>query len=125
LPGGGRITFQVGDMTDPAFGSFDHIVAMDSLIHYRAADMARVAGELAARARTSVLFTFAPRTVLLSVMHAAGRLFPRGDRAPAIEPVREATLRRLLGTGAGLHPARTLRVKNGFYISQAMELARI
>ena len=35
----------------------------------------------------SILFTFAPRTPLLAVMHAVGRLFPRGDRAPAIVPV--------------------------------------
>ena len=43
------------------------------------------------RARTrSIVFTFAPRTPALSVMHAVGRLFPRGDRAPAIEPVGEA-----------------------------------
>ncbi|OYX91706.1 MAG: magnesium protoporphyrin IX methyltransferase [Novosphingobium sp. 35-62-5] len=34
--GHGRIDWRVGDMLDPALGSFDHVVAMDSLIHYRA-----------------------------------------------------------------------------------------
>ena len=34
------------------------------------------------RTRGSLLFTFAPRTPALAVMHATGRLFPRGDRAP-------------------------------------------
>ena len=29
-------------------------------------------------------------------MHAVGRLFPRGDRAPAIEPVRGGTARQLI-----------------------------
>ncbi len=33
----GTIDFRVGDMLDPALGRFDHVVAMDSLIHYNAA----------------------------------------------------------------------------------------
>ena len=128
-PGGleGRIEWRVGDMTDPALGTFDHVVAMDSLIHYPAPDMTRAVAGLAARATGSVLFTFAPRTPLLSTMHAAGRLFPRGDRAPAIEPVRPAAITGLLRRDpalAGWQPARTLRIASGFYTSQALELVR-
>jgi len=123
----GYIEWRVGDMTDPALGTFDHVVGMDSLIHYRAPDMARVVAGLAARSTASVLFTFAPRTPLLSVLHATGRLFPRGDRAPSIEPVRAATIGRLLRDDpamAGWRPARTLRIASGFYTSQALELVR-
>ena len=123
----GHIEWRVGDMTDPALGTFDHIVSMDSLIHYRAPDMARVVAGLAARSTGSVLFTFAPRTPLLSVLHATGRLFPRGDRAPSIEPVRATTIGRLLRDDpamAGWQPARTLRIASGFYTSQALELVR-
>jgi len=124
---GGHIEFRVGDMTDPALGLFDHVVGMDSLIHYRAPDMARVVAGLAARSTTSVLFTFAPRTPLLSVLHATGRLFPRGDRAPSIEPVRATTIGRLLRDDpamTGWQPTRTLRIASGFYTSQALELVR-
>ncbi|HEY0205504.1 MAG TPA: magnesium protoporphyrin IX methyltransferase, partial [Acetobacteraceae bacterium] len=96
MPAGLRIDWRAGDMTDPALGRFDHVVGMDSLIHYRAPDMARVAAQLAALADGSVLFTFAPRTPLLTAMHAAGRLFPRGDRAPAIEPITHGHLTRLM-----------------------------
>ena len=117
------IEFLVGDMADPALGEFDHVVGMDSLIHYRAPDMARVVAGFAARARCSVLFTFAPRTVLLTVMHTAGRLFPRGDRAPAIEPVSPAGIGALLHAD-GLRTGRTLRIAGGFYISQALEVVR-
>ena len=125
--GSGRIEWRVGDMTDPALGSFDHVVAMDSLIHYPAPDMARAVGGLAARATGSVLFTFAPRTPMLSAMHAAGRLFPRGDRAPAIEPVRPAAITGRLFRDPAMaewQPARTLRIASGFYTSQALELVR-
>ncbi len=73
-------------MLDPALGRFDHVVAMDSLIHYRAADIVRALAALAPRTAGSLLVTVAPRTALLTLMHAAGKLFPKGDRAPAIVP---------------------------------------
>ncbi|NOG71945.1 magnesium protoporphyrin IX methyltransferase [Roseicella sp. DB1501] len=123
----GQVQFHVGDMLDQGSGRFAHAVAMDSLIHYRAPDMVRALAGLAARAEHSVLFTFAPRTPALAAMHAVGRLFPRGDRAPAVEPVSEAALRRLMAREPGLagwRPARSQRVARGFYISQAMELRR-
>jgi magnesium-protoporphyrin O-methyltransferase len=125
--GAGRIDFTVGDLLDPALGRFDHVVAMDSLIHYRAPDVVRALAGLASRTDASLLFTFAPRTPALTLMHAAGRLFPRGDRAPAIEPVGENVLRRRIAAEPGLRPwrpARTERVATGFYTSQALELAR-
>ena len=124
---GGTVEFRVGDMTDPALGRFDHVVGMDSLIHYRAPDMARVVAALAGLAGTSVLFTFAPSTPLLQVMHAAGRLFPRGDRAPAIEPVGPAAIRRLLRADPlldGWRLGRSQRIASGFYTSEALEVAR-
>ena len=117
------IEFRVGDMANPALGRFDHVVAMDSLIHYPAHDMAHAAASLAARADRSLVFTFAPRTPLLSAMHAAGKLFPRSDRAPAIEPVGPAQIRKLIEAD-GLRTLRSDRVAGGFYISQALEVVR-
>lgn len=122
-----NIDFRSGDMLDPSLGRFDHVVGMDSMIHYVAPDMVRVLAGLAARAERSVVFTFAPRTPLLAVMHAAGRLFPRKDRAPAIEPIRPATLARLIGEDpalAGWALGRTLRIDVGFYKSEALEVLR-
>lgn len=124
---GGHIQFRSGDMLDPALGRFDHVVAMDSLIHYETADAVRALEAWAPRVGTSMLFTFAPRTPALAAMHAVGRLFPRGDRAPAIEPVGEAELRRQIAADLGARRwgcIRTERVAQGFYTSQAMELAR-
>jgi magnesium-protoporphyrin O-methyltransferase len=122
---GGHIEFRSGDMTDEALGRFDHVVAMDSLIHYSAEDAVRVLQGWGRRTKGSLLFTFAPSSPLLLAMHTVGRLFPRADRAPAIEPVAERALRRMLATDDGLAlwtPARTERVSSGFYTSQAFEL---
>jgi magnesium-protoporphyrin O-methyltransferase len=119
------IDWRSGDMLDAALGGFDHVVAMDSLIHYDEADMVRVIESWALRTRHSMLFTFAPRNPALAAMRAMGRLFPRGNRAPWIEPVAEKSLRRRLGAGVPQFAAtRTQRVASGFYTSQAMELKR-
>lgn len=123
----GMIDFRVGDMFDPELGTFDHVVAMDSLIHYSLADVVRVLAGFAARTRHSIAFTFAPKTPALTLMWAGGRLFPRQDRAPAIVPISEKALRRALTAEPGLQDWRvafTRRVTSGFYKSQAMELVR-
>ena len=124
---GGSIRFLSGDMLDPKLGRFDYVVCMDSVIHYCEADAVRVLSGLAERTQHSILFTFAPKTPLLATMRAMGRLLPRSNRAPWIEPVGVNNLYRLLGKDAVLkdwNPARTYRVKSGFYTSQAMELTR-
>ncbi|MCA0304212.1 MAG: magnesium protoporphyrin IX methyltransferase [Proteobacteria bacterium] len=123
----GSVEFRVGDMLDPALGTFDHVVAMDSLIHYRASDMAGAVAGLARRTGESLLFTFAPRTPMLSLMHAVGRCLPGTDRAPAIEPISYRDIRGRLTSSSSSHrsrPARTSRVASGFYVSQLMEVVR-
>ena len=90
-------TFTVGDMLDPALGRFDYVVAMDQPDPLRRAGHRAHDGRPGRDAPTiAILFTFAPRTPALTVMHAVGRLFPRGDRAPAIAPISRRTLRAAL-----------------------------
>ena len=123
----GAVDFRVGDMLDPDFGDIDHVVAMDSLIHYDTSDIVSALTGLAARTSGSIVFTVAPRTPMLSVMHIVGRAFPHRDRAPAIVPVGERDLRRRIAAEsrlAGWHIGRTARVNTGFYKSQAFELVR-
>ncbi|MBC8050207.1 MAG: magnesium protoporphyrin IX methyltransferase [Chitinophagales bacterium] len=124
---GGSIEFHVGDMLDAKLGHFDHVVAMDSLIHYDAADIVRVLSGVAPRTSGSFVFTFAPRTPLLTVMHNVGLLFPRSDRAPAIVPVGGGALERKIGEDSNLtgwRVGRTQRIVSGFYTSQALELRK-
>lgn len=117
------IDWRVGDMLDPALGHFDHVVAMDSLIHYRAFDIVTVVQQLAERTRGSVAFTFAPQTPLLMAMLGIGRLFPRADRSPAILPVRDRLLRTLLRNAVpAARFGRDRKVSAGFYKSHALEL---
>ena len=124
---GGRIDFRSGDMLDAGLGRFDYVVAMDSLIHYDTPHMVEAMQRLGERTRSSVLFTFAPRTPLLAAMHSVGRLFPRSDRSPSLTPVSEPLLRAGLVQGIGVSgwkEGRTQRIASGFYTSQAWEWTR-
>ena len=127
VPGPGRVEFRAGDMLEMGQGEFDHVVAMDSLIHYNLADVLPVIAELARRAMRSMAFTFAPRTPTLAAMHAVGRLFPHGHRAPSIEPVPEKVLRERVVSEPSLASwriGRAQRIASGFYQSQALEIVR-
>ena len=114
----GRVTFQACDLGDPGLGRFDHIVAMDSLIYYRTPDLVRVLSDLQSRAAGTVAFTIAPRTPPLMAMWYAGKLFPRADRSPVMEPQSARKLRTRLPV------SKVGRVARGFYISDALELRR-
>ena len=122
-PAGLKIDWRVSDMMDPALGRFDHVVAMDSLIHYRPFDIVDVVSSLADRTSGSLLFTFAPQTPLLTAMLGVGRLFPRGDRSPAIIPVRERLLRTLIRNALPkARLGRDRRISASFYTSHALEV---
>jgi len=123
----GRILLCSGDMLDPALGRFDHVVAMDSIIHYTPEDAVAALAQLAERTRFSIHFTFAPRTPLLALMISIGRLFPRGNRAPWLEPMAAGKIAALMAAHPGLHSwttGRTQRIASGFYQSQALEWRR-
>ncbi len=123
----GSVSFLAGDMLSADLGHFDHVVCMDSLIHYDCAQITEALAGLAPRVRGSMVFTFAPRTPLLALMHSAGRLFPRSDRSPSLSPVAHADLQQRLRSHAGLRgwrDGRMQRVASGFYTSQAWEWSR-
>jgi len=120
-----RIQFVSGDMLADSLGEFDHVIAMDSVIHYQRLDMVAGLARLAQRTHGSVVFTFAPSNALLAAMIRIGRIFPRSDRAPFIAPVSEAALRDAIADHAHLaqwRVGRTEKISSGFYTSQAMEL---
>jgi magnesium-protoporphyrin O-methyltransferase len=124
-PASARINFASGDMLAESHGRFDYAVCMDSIIHYTPEDAIAALACLTARTNKAVLFTFAPFTPVLGTMLTIGKLFPRGDKSPAIEPQSETRLRKKLSTRAAFADfavARSKRIKSGFYFSQAMEL---
>ena len=127
LRNGGSIDFRAGDMLAPELGSFDYVVGMDSVIHYETGDAVNVLAGLAQRTRVGLIFTFVPSNPALEVFRAVGKLFPRGDRSPAVVPVPERWLQRRIDDEQRLQGwtrGRTQRISSGFYTSQAMEVLK-
>lgn len=113
-----QIDFRIGDMTAPNLGSFDYVIAMDSLIYYRRDDLAKVLSCLSDRTAHKVCFTVAPKTPLLTAMWYAGKLAPKGDKSPNMVPHSLRSLERSLSGRAAVTDLG--RVTSGFYISHAM-----
>lgn len=119
-----RVSFRAGDMLCPDLGRFDYGVAMDSLLYYDRAALARAIARLGGRTSGSLLFTVAPRTPLLMAMWQIGRLFPRSNRSPQMVPQSPSDLARALARqGAEGTLTMHARIASGFYVSQALEYA--
>lgn len=121
----GSIEFRAGDMFDAALGEFDYVVGMDSLIHYETHDVVNILAGFAARTKRGILFTYAPRTPILAAMITLGRLFPKRDRAPWLQPIATDKLIAAIKANSQLKPwqiGRTEKISSGFYTSQALEL---
>jgi magnesium-protoporphyrin O-methyltransferase len=122
-----NIQFYAGDMLDEAYGDFDYVIGMDSMIHYCAKDMLVVLEKLSSRVSEKILFTFAPSTLPLELMIRVGRLFPRRDRAPFIEPISQTRLHQAIKESPWFvdwEVPFTHLVSSGFYKSQLMELQK-
>lgn len=121
----GSVDWHSGDMLDAKLGEFDHVVCMDSVIHYQTADAVKALATLAERTSRSIAFTIAPGNLVLNTMLKIGQLFPRGDRSPSIVPTSPVELGRKLmacESFSGWNVARGQRVSSGFYKSHALEL---
>jgi magnesium-protoporphyrin O-methyltransferase len=113
---GPRVTFASGDMTAD-HGTFDYVLAMDSLIYYDTADINQALTRLGARTSRAVVFTVAPKTPFLMTFWTLGKAFPRADRSPVMVPHAHATLTRVTGGKV----TKVDRVSRGFYISECLE----
>jgi len=122
-----NIQFHAGDMLDEAYGDFDYVIGMDSMIHYCAKDMLSVLEKLSPRVSEKILFTFAPSTLALEIMIRVGRMFPRKDRAPFIEPISYTKLHKSINQSPWFvdwEVPFTNLVSSSFYKSQLMELKK-
>ena len=117
----GHITWVAGDMLDDTHGRFDHVLAMDSMIYYSAADIAGLLAKAAPRVDGKFIFTVAPRTPALMLMWRMGKLFPRADRSPVMIPQTTTAIAGALREIGEKRPlAEVDQIKSGFYISKAL-----
>ena len=122
-----KILFEVGDMTDNKYGTFDYVVAMDSLIHYDKKDITQILSKLMANTEICILFTITPSSLLLLFLLYFGKLFPRKDRSPNVSPVKVKYLRKELLKIDFFKDFELIflaKISKSFYVSQAMVLKK-
>ena len=122
----GHVQFSHADMQQSELGTFDYVVAMDSLIYYTSQDIALALHAISKRVGYSILFSLPPRTLLLQCMWTVGRLFPRADRSPLMVPQHERGLRAAF-RAHDFHDwdfQQKERVRSGFYHAQLYGLKR-
>jgi len=122
-----KVNYCVGDMLSENHGSFDFVLAMDSLIHYDVKDIAKAIGTLELRTSEAISFTVAPKTLLLSILLSLGKALPRANRSPNIAPVNFQRLHRELKKFerlSSLELTQIKRVKASFYVSEAINLRK-
>jgi magnesium-protoporphyrin O-methyltransferase len=95
-------------------GKFDLIICLDVLIYYPEEQFAQIVKNITSVAPHRLIFTYAPASPFLRVMHRVGRLFPRGHRSTSMEIIGEAAIKRGLNT-AGMRLQRQKEFNKGFY----------
>ncbi|PQM57041.1 MAG: magnesium protoporphyrin IX methyltransferase [Rhodobacteraceae bacterium] len=122
-----RVNFAVSDMIKD-HGNFDHVVLMDSLIHYPEADAMAVLSNLMRRTRNGILFTLVPTNSVLKFKLLVGRLFPRSDRSPVIVPLNIKSFIKMFDSRfkgkESFEMTSVGQVNKWFYTSEAIELKR-
>ena len=118
-----NIEYFAGDMKEQSFGSFDYIIAMDSLIHYSTEDVISSIVEFSERANNSVLFTIIPNTFVLRTKLSLGKYFPKSERSPEVVPIQGGQLQKLEVLKSNTSLEKIKRIKSFFYVSEAWEFA--
>lgn len=103
---------------------FDLILCLDVLIYYPENELERIVNKLAALGPERLIFTYAPGSLPLRLMHFVGRRFPRTQRATSLEIIGENRVRSAL-THAGFRLARQRHFNKGFYHVVLAEAVKI
>ena len=112
-----RLSYLVSDLESvhtKVEGPFDLVICLDVLIYYPEEEFGRIVQNLASLSPRRLIFTYAPASRVLKVMHKVGRLFPRGHKSTNMEIIGVEAVRRGLAS-AGLRLARQKPFSKGFY----------
>ncbi len=122
-----RVNFTVSDMMKN-HGDFDHVILMDSLIHYPEADAKAILSNLLKRTRKGILFTMVPTNAFLKLKLLFGRLFPQSDRSPVLAPLDIKSFMKMfdrrLNDKVSFEINSVGQVNKWFYTSEAIELKK-
>jgi magnesium-protoporphyrin O-methyltransferase len=118
----GNPTFAVQDL-EGLSGRYHTVVCLDVLIHYPTEQAADMIKHLASLAEHRLIFSFAPKTFLLSILKKIGEFFPGPSKTTRAYQHREADMVKVLEQ-CGFKVKRTAMTSTRFYFSRMLEAVR-
>ena len=117
-----NITFAVQDL-EALSGSYHTVICLDVLIHYPQAEAAQMIEHLASLAESRLILSFAPKTVLLTILKKIGEFFPGPSKTTRAYQHREADIIKMLESN-GFSIRRSGMTSTRFYFSRILEATR-
>jgi magnesium-protoporphyrin O-methyltransferase len=101
-------------------GSYDTVVCLDVMIHYPEADALKMIEHLASLTSSRLIFSFAPKTPLLTVLKKIGEFFPGPSKTTRAYQHRETAIANHLQQ-RGWQVTRRATIKSQFYFAWILE----
>lgn len=122
LPIDRDVAFTAQDL-ESLSGSYHTVICLDVLIHYPAEDAKQMLRHLASLAESRLILSFAPKTILLSMLKKVGEFFPGSSKATRAYQHKEGDIIQLLGD-LGFAVRRNAMTGTRFYFSRILEAVR-
>lgn len=116
------IAFAVQDL-EGLSGKYNTVICLDVLIHYPVPDAAKMITHLASLTDSRLILSFAPKTVLLTILKKVGEFFPGPSKATRAYQHKESDIIKILQDN-GFTIKRTSMTSTRFYFSRILEAVR-
>ncbi len=117
-----QVTFSTQDL-ETLEGKYDTVICLDVLIHYPQDQVADMVAHLSTLAKSRLILSFAPKTLLLTILKQIGQLFPGPSKTTRAYQHREADIIQILEQN-GFSIARNTMTSTRFYFSRLLEAVR-
>ncbi|MGA1409474.1 MAG: magnesium protoporphyrin IX methyltransferase [Prochlorotrichaceae cyanobacterium] len=117
-----KVDFSTADLENLT-GKYHTVICLDVLIHYPTEKAAEMIEKLGSLAEQRLIFSFAPKTLCLTLLKFIGSLFPGPSKTTRAYQHPEATIRKILEE-KGWTVQRNDMTSTRFYFSRILEAVR-
>ena len=117
-----NVSFTAQDL-EALSGKYHTVICLDVLIHYPQDQAAAMISHLSSMAESRLIFSFAPKTLALTLLKKIGELFPGPSKATRAYQHREADIIKILQSN-GFIIRRQAMTSTSFYYSRLLEAVR-
>ncbi|NJR69882.1 MAG: magnesium protoporphyrin IX methyltransferase [Synechococcales cyanobacterium CRU_2_2] len=121
-PALGNVDFSVQDL-EAITGRYHTVICLDVLIHYPTEKAASMIAHLASLSEERLILSFAPKTVLLSLLKKVGEFFPGPSKTTRAYQHKESDIIQILEF-CGFEAKRKILTSTSFYYSKMIEAVR-